>query len=125
MALDRNGESNATMGRTHAMRKGFTFRYKSTRMLIQVTASSNDRLFNGYLWFNRFHGSCLCCCRLRSCTTLRLTGCEKSKISSKLSSVLPFWTKNMTTQDLLVLLVSFGTACFALNIYKLNQEPQQ
>ncbi len=54
-----------------------------------------------------------------------LTGCEKSKISSKLSSVLPFWTKNMTTQDLLVLLVSFGTACFALNIYKLNQEPQQ
>ena len=31
----------------------------------------------------------------------------------------------MTTQDLLVLLVSFGTACFALNIYKLNQQPQQ
>ena len=30
----------------------------------------------------------------------------------------------MTTQDLLVLLVSFGTACFALNIYKLNQETQ-
>ncbi|EHA63697.1 hypothetical protein Syn8016DRAFT_0738 [Synechococcus sp. WH 8016] len=31
----------------------------------------------------------------------------------------------MNTQDLLVLLVSFGTACFALNIYKLNQAPQQ
>ncbi len=31
----------------------------------------------------------------------------------------------MNTQDLLVLLVSFGTACFALNIYKLNQVPEQ
>lgn len=31
----------------------------------------------------------------------------------------------MNTQDLLVLIISFGTACFALNIYKLNQEPQQ
>ncbi len=30
----------------------------------------------------------------------------------------------MNTQDLLVLLVSFGTACFALNLYKLNQAPQ-
>ena len=30
----------------------------------------------------------------------------------------------MTTQDLLVLLVSFGTACFALNIYKMNRAPQ-
>ncbi len=27
----------------------------------------------------------------------------------------------MTTQDLLVLAVSFCSACFALNIYKLNQ----
>ena len=31
----------------------------------------------------------------------------------------------MNTQDLLVLLVSFGTACFALNLYKLNQAHQQ
>ena len=31
----------------------------------------------------------------------------------------------MNTQDLLVLLVSFGTACFALNIYKLNQASEQ
>ena len=31
----------------------------------------------------------------------------------------------MKTQDLLLLVVNFGTACFALNIYKLNQQPQQ
>ena len=31
----------------------------------------------------------------------------------------------MNTQDLLVLLVSFGTACFVLNLYKLNQPTEQ
>jgi hypothetical protein len=30
----------------------------------------------------------------------------------------------MSTQDLLVLAISFGTACFALNIYKMNRAAQ-
>ncbi len=30
----------------------------------------------------------------------------------------------MNTQDLLVLLMSFSTASFALNIYKINRAPQ-
>lgn len=32
--------------------------------------------------------------------------------------------KTMATQDLLVLAISFGTACFALNIYKMNRAAQ-
>ena len=62
-------------------------------------------------------------CRFRACTADRPSCSQKSTRLKNLFHSSKF-LKTMNTQDLLVLLISFSTACFALNIYKINRSPQ-
>ena len=104
--------------------EGVTTRNKCPIVLYTTSqAVLHDWLFRRDLRPHRNHLGSDCRCRFRACTADRPARSQKSK---RLKSLLQssYFSKTMNTQDLLVLLISFSTACFALNIYKINRSPQ-
>ena len=119
--------SDPFQGNRQHRRTSFTFRYKCAKLVRRSRASPTWLItpLPSLVW-SLSQQSFLLLSSTFSPNHLTFQSWRRTKQSKvECHADILFEFQIMNTQDLLVLLVSFGTACFVLNIYKLNQPTEQ